>query len=211
MDGSAFDLSFLDPSGRSAFFPEFRSPRPGSLHRYLQTDQEVRSQPESEAFFLPHPVIRQTVEFARKGVDYPIHSGRMLESQMVPCNSPSGESWIRFGSCWRGNTLLLARCLAPLLHSDQNSLCCNGWLKSQSCLKKSSWRSIYATASVRRPLWRWQMERRPFRSLSRTVTTDQAAGERKLPDFEGRLRKIYGDKLIPGPNPVLAERDEYRW
>ena len=32
-----------------------------------------------------------------------------------------------------------------------------------------------------------------------------------MPDLEAELREIFGDKLIPGPNPVIQERNQSRW
>lgn len=29
-----------------------------------------------------------------------------------------------------------------------------------------------------------------------------------MPDLEAELREIFGDKLIPGPNPVIQERNQ---
>ena len=49
--------------------------------------------------------------------------------------------------------------------------------------------------------------------LSRTGGQNLQAniGERRWPDFQARLRRIYGEKTVAGPNPILAERDERLW
>ncbi|MFT5471416.1 MAG: hypothetical protein ACI8UO_006550 [Verrucomicrobiales bacterium] len=48
--------------------------------------------------------------------------------------------------------------------------------------------------------------------VTRTVAQRVSPASRPaVPDLQAELREIYGDKVIPGPNPVLEERNESQW
>ena len=47
------------------------------------------------------------------------------------------------------------------------------------------------------------------RPVARIVKETEKPKKIKMPDFEGRLKKIFGDSVIP--NIVLEEREESRW
>jgi antitoxin (DNA-binding transcriptional repressor) of toxin-antitoxin stability system len=49
------------------------------------------------------------------------------------------------------------------------------------------------------------------RLIARIVPAELPAGPREWPDFEARRKKLFGDRMLPGANIVIQERDRSRY
>jgi antitoxin (DNA-binding transcriptional repressor) of toxin-antitoxin stability system len=49
------------------------------------------------------------------------------------------------------------------------------------------------------------------RTIARIVPAGVPAEPREWPDFEARRKKLFGNRILPGANPVLEERERARY